>query len=181
MLIGGLLLVVVAIAVGVYFLSRSGEKGINLTVLSDKVAMQVREFHYTEVGDSETLWEIRADSAQYIKSDEQVLLKSIQARFVAADGQTYMLKGNDGLLYRDTRDIEVSGNVVVTSSVGDRLKTESLKYTASDMAIHANGSVTMENPNIRLTGTGMKFSMKKRHMILFSDVKAIIDNVSFKR
>ena len=93
--IGGCILLVGVLFLYVLCVANKEEKNI-LNVLSDRVDLQIRDFHYTEVGDPDLTWEIIADTAKYIKKDEVTLFENFEVKLVFSSGDTYTITGNDG-------------------------------------------------------------------------------------
>jgi hypothetical protein len=79
-----IMILVVAItgAAAVIFFVESGRSSKNqlLNILSDKVDLQVKNVLYTDVGASGVKWEIKADSAKYVKNENLVLFDRIRVK-----------------------------------------------------------------------------------------------------
>ena len=41
-----------------------------LKLISERVDLQIKDFHYTEVSESGMVWEINADTARYVREDD---------------------------------------------------------------------------------------------------------------
>ena len=145
-----------------------------LKIMSEKIDLQVKDVHYTEVGDPDSVWEINADTARYAKKDDLVFFDNIRVKLIMSDGRAFVMTGNSGRLHTDTRDMEISGNVEVTSDKGDRFITDHLNYSSSDKKVYTDKRVTMKNPQIEVSGIGMTLSMKTEKVTLLSRVKAVI-------
>lgn len=172
---GGILLCVVVLLV--YTLCTfHGEESV-LKILSDKVDFQIQDFHYMEVGDPDVTWEINADTATYIKEDHVTHFVNVRIRLAFTRGDTYVLTGENGTLYTDTKDVDIRGNVVARTDQGDRFETDRLLYSHNDGngIIHTECAVTILRPDITVSGVGMKLSLKKRRATLLSNVRAIIE------
>ena len=172
--IGGCILLAGVLLLYVLCVANKEEKNI-LNVLSDRVDLQIRDFHYTEVGDPDLTWEIIADTAKYIKKDEVTLFENFEVKLVCSSGDTYTITGNDGSLHTDTKDIDIYGDVVAVSDKGDRFETDSLNYTHGDGRIHSKDAVKMTRPGVDLKGVGMNISLKDKEITLLSDVIATIE------
>jgi LPS export ABC transporter protein LptC len=171
-LIGVILLVVLSVvatlAVSLY---RSPEKAL-LKIMSDRVDLQVKNVHYTEVGDSGMTWEIRADTARYLKKENSALFEKVSVRLVMKDGRVYRMNGDRGRLNTESRDMEIEGNVGIVSENGDRFATDRLLYRNAGNQIETDRPVTMENGSIRVSGVGMVFSLDGKKITLLSQVRA---------
>lgn len=174
-LIVTIVIAIVASAVAVVLIMRNNvSQSKMLKIVSDNVDLQVKNLNYTDVGDSGLKWEVKADSANYVKSDNIAILDKIRVRLVTPDGKTLIMKGDKGKLHTDTKDMEISGNVEVVSDKGDRLTTDLLKYSGSEQRIYTEGAVKMENARMQVRGVGMSLSLTEKDVSLLSRVKANI-------
>lgn len=171
--IGGAILLAGALFLYVLCVADKEEKNV-LKVLSDRVDLQIKDFHYTEVGDPNLTWEINADTAKYIKKDEVTLFEKIEAKLIFSSGEIYTITGNNGSLHTDTMDMNIYGNVVAVSDKGDRFETDSLNYTHGDGRIHTKNAVKMTRTGVDVKGVGMNISLRNKKITLLSGVSAII-------
>lgn len=173
---GGILL---AGALIFYIIGTGGHKEENaLKVLSDRVDLQIKDFHYTEVGNPDLTWEIGADTARYIKKDDVTLFENVTVKIVFSNGGVYTLAGKNGSLHTDSKDMDIVGSVVVVSDGGDRFETDSLHYTynGDNATIHTKDAVRMVRPGTELRGIGMNLSLGSRELTLLSGVRATIES-----
>lgn len=165
---------------GALFLYVSGtvhKEGGALKVLSDKVDLQIQDFHYTEVGDPDLTWEISADTATYIKKDAVTLFENVEIRLVFSSGEVYVITGKNGSMHTDTKDMKIEGDVIALSDKGDRFETTTLRYThnGGDGVIHTKDAVRMSRPGTDVRGVGMDLSLKRRKLNLLSGISATIE------
>jgi LPS export ABC transporter protein LptC len=145
-----------------------------LKVMADHVDLQVRDVVYTDVGQSGEKWEIRADTARYLKQDQVALFEKVRVKLITSEGKTFRLNGERGTLKTDTKNLEISGNVEIISDRGDRFNTDVLRYSNADSTVHTNGIVKMWSDQIQIRGTGMIMSLKQNTLSLKSNVKGQI-------
>ena len=153
--------------------SRSAKSQL-LNILSDKADLQVRDVNYTDVGASGMKWEIKADSAKYVKNENVILFDRIRVKLVMSDGRTLVLTGDKGKSNTETKDMEVLGNVEIVSDKGDRLTTDILKYSGSEQRLYTSSAVKMENSRMQVKGVGMSISLEDKDVALLSKVIADI-------
>jgi LPS export ABC transporter protein LptC len=158
----------VILAIG---LRRPPEKAL-LKIMSDRVDLQVKNVHYTEVGSSGMTWEIKADTARYQKNENMALFEKITVRLVMKDGQVFVMNGDRGRFNTQSRDMEIEGNVGIVSENGDRFTTDRLLYRDAGKQIETDSPVVMENRGIRISGVGMIFSLDGKKVTLLSQVRA---------
>jgi LPS export ABC transporter protein LptC len=152
-------------------LRRSPEKTL-LKIMSDRVDLQVKNVHFTEVGSSGMTLEIKADTARYQKKENLALFDQITVRLVTKDGRVFMMNGDKGQFNTQSRDMEIEGNVGIVSENGDRFTTDRLLYRDAAKRIETDRPVIMENRSIRISGVGMIFSLDGKKVTLLSQVRA---------
>jgi LPS export ABC transporter protein LptC len=143
-----------------------------LKVMSDRVDLQVRDVHYTEVGDSGVKWDIRADTARYQKKENLAVFEKLAVKLVMKDGKTFVMTGDHGRLNTESRDMEIEGNVGIVSENGDRFATDRLHYRNADRVIETDRPVAMESEGAHITGVGMVVSLEEKKVAILSHVRA---------
>ena len=170
------IVVFLAIAVtvaGIVIIGMLKEQGkALLKVMSDRVDLQVRNVHYTEVGDSGMKWDIRADAARYQKKENLALFDNLTVKLVMKDGKTFVMNGDHGRLNTESKDMEIEGNVGIVSENGDRFATDRLHYRNADKVIETDRPVAMENESVNITGVGMVVSLEGKNVAILSQVRA---------
>lgn len=150
---------------------RSPEKAL-LKIMSDRVDLQVKNVHFTEVGSSGMTLEIKADTARYQKKENLALFDQLTVRLVTKDGRAFMMNGDSGRFNTQSRDMEIEGNVGIVSENGDRFTTDRLLYRDAEKRIETDRPVVMESRGIRISGVGMIFSLDGKKVTLLSQVRA---------
>jgi len=170
-----MIVIIIGAAAVIFFVQRSSSsKNQFLNILADKVDLQVKNVLYTDVGASGMKWEIKADSAKYVKNENLVLFDRIRVKLVMSDGRTLVMTGDKGKSNTETKDMEVSGNVEIMTEKGDRLTTDILKYSGTQQRIYTDSAVKLENSRMQVKGVGLSFSLEDKDLALLSKVKASI-------
>jgi LPS export ABC transporter protein LptC len=86
-------------------------------------------------------------------------------------GRTVTISGNKGKVHQDSKDMELVGNVLLTSSDGYRLKTHSVSYHHSERKVTTPDLVEIEGEEIQLVGTGMFVDMEAKTIKVLNQVK----------
>jgi len=174
----GVVFVVILSAALVYLL-RDGRNGdatgeVKLTIIPDQADVQVKDIHFTEVGDPELTWEIHADTARYRKKENLVNFERVSIKLTRKNGKSLTLTGNEGVLHTDTKDAEIFGNVVASSSGGDVVETDRLYYSDKERKIFTDKKIILRNERMEVDGIGMALSFPEERVTLQSRVKAVI-------
>jgi LPS export ABC transporter protein LptC len=95
----------------------------------------------------------------------------VKATFFTKEGRTFFLTGKQGKIYQDSKDVELVGDVVLTSSDGYQLRTHSVSYRHAAKIVSTSDPVEIEGEQLRLTGRGMLVDMEAKTFKIFSQVK----------
>jgi LPS export ABC transporter protein LptC len=146
-----------------------------LKILPDHVDLQIKDFVYTEVGQQNSKWEVKAQTAKYLKNQNLALFDQVQIKLTTAENKIYVMTGDKGQMLTDKKDIEIKGNVVIISESGDRFSTDYLKYSDAEKKFYTDASVIMENKRMKIKGIGLTLFMNTGELNLSSAVKAKIN------
>ncbi len=153
----------------------SGGPEAMLTELGDELSnTRLSSIHHVAKRDGVREWSLDAASARYQKARNRTLLKGVSVRFFGQDGETVHVTGDSGVLYTDSMNIEVSGNVVVAA--GSRtLKTKTLHYDHENRCVFTDTPVTIKDEGLTLAGNSMRFSLSRKEGSLWGDVRAVFN------
>ena len=146
-----------------------------LKVLQNSVDLQIKGFVYTEVGEANAKWEVKAQTATYNKKQELAVLEMVQIKLTTSDGKVFLMSADKGQMLTKEKNIEIKGNVVITSADGDRFSTDHLNYSDAEKKFYTDAPVTMENARMKITGKGLTLFMNDGRLNIPSMVKAKIN------
>jgi lipopolysaccharide export system protein LptC len=116
-------------------------------------------------------WELEAKSVEQYGQKNVMMLENVKVTYYTADGKTLVVSGNKGKFYQDSKNMELSGDVVLHTSDGYRLKTESLTYDHAQKKVASSDPVEIEGDQFRLEGRGMLVDMEAKVFRILSQVK----------
>ena len=166
--------VVVVIIVAVIFKIKDTRSKDLLKALPEQIDLQIKGFVYTEVGEADSQWEMKADTATYYRKKNLALFDRVQIKINMSDGKSFIMTADKGQMFTDTKDVEIKGNVVITSDTGDKFHTDYLNYNEEERKFFTDAPVTMENKRMKIKGVGLTLFIKKGQLKLSSMVKAKI-------
>ena len=138
------------------------------------VDMQLKDVHYEQTNQNALKeWELNAQSAQYFKGENKIALRSIALTFFSDEGKVYKMSADYGELYTDSRDVKVSGNVVVVTDEGYRIKTDSFQYSAKERKIFTKDKVALSGKELVMTGKGMVVDLEDERLHILEEVRAL--------
>ena len=175
-ILSALIFVLVAAVVITFVIKSISDKPKSiLKILPDHVDLQIKDFIYTEVGEANSKWEMKAQTAQYNKKQNLALFDQVQIKLTTAGKKVYVMSGDKGQMLTDKKDIEIKGNVVIVSDSGDRFTTDYLKYSDAEKKFYTDAQVFMENKRMKIKGVGLTLFMNTGELNLSSSVKAKIN------
>lgn len=147
-------------------------------VKTSNADIRIEKARYVETKNGRKEWELEADSAQYFKNDNLLAFENVKVTFYSQNGMNYILTGKQGRLRNDTRDMDVSGDVVVTSGDGYKLVTDSLRYSAAAKQISTKDRVIFTGQNMRIEGNGFVADMITEKVSVLANVKTVLKNAA---
>jgi LPS export ABC transporter protein LptC len=146
-----------------------------LKALQESVDLQIKGFVYTEVGEANVKWEVKAETATYDKKRNLAVLEMVQIKLTTANGKVFEMSADKGQMLTKKKNIEIKGNVIIASDNGDKFSTDHLNYNDAEKKFYTDAPVTMENRRMKITGKGLTLFMNKGELNIPSMVKARIN------
>ena len=116
-------------------------------------------------------WSLEAESAQILEEENRVVLSKLAVVFFTKEGEVY-LTARKGVLKSDTKDIEVTGSVVVKNE-GYRLETETLQYERRRHILLTQVPVEITGKSSRLAADSMAFDLRTNKTFFKGNVEGV--------
>ncbi len=168
-LIGGIVLIIVWANLRERKASEAVEK--HPVVSTGGADTHLQKIRFVEDKRGEKTWELEAKSVYQYQSQNMVVLKDIKLTFYSKEGRTFFLTGKEGKVYQDSKNMELMGDVELTSSDGYRLKTHSASYRDAEKVVSTSDPVEIEGEQFRLTGKGLLVHTEAKTFKILSQVK----------
>ena len=146
-----------------------------LAFLAKKSNVNLNTIHHVATRDGVKEWMLDAQSVEYQAAGKKTILKGVSVTFFLEDGKILYLTGNDGILFTSSKNMELSGNVVVKSG-SHKLKTEELYYDHKTRSVSTNTPVMVKGDGVWLSGNNMKFSFEDQQGAVWGNVRAVFEN-----
>jgi LPS export ABC transporter protein LptC len=149
----------------------SGE-GEGLPMISTEGAdMRLEKIRFVEDKHGQKTWELEAKLIQQYQDQNIVLLEDMKVTFYMKDGRSFILTGKKGKVYQDSKNMELAGDVLLTSSDGYQMKTHSISYDHLEKRVTTSDPVEIEGKEIQLVGKGMLVDMEAKILKVLHQVK----------
>jgi len=134
-------------------------------------SQELQKVHFVEDKHGRKTWELEAKTVRLYQEENISVLEDVKVTFYAKEGRIFYLTAKQGKVHQDSKDVELMGDVVLTSNDGYQLKTQSASYQHSEKTVSTSDPVEIEGEQIRLTGKGMLVNMDDKTFKVLSQVK----------
>lgn len=125
-------------------------------------------------------YEVFAKSLNYrSKKNNVIKLNSVRAYIYGKNKKpAFIITGKSGRLNAVSKNVVISGGVIIRSAKGAVIKTGIIDYFAKDDKIVAPGYIKIKGKNYFISGSGLIFYVKKNIFILQKDVHFLSNNTN---
>jgi len=138
--------------------------------IQDGTTMAMQTIFQTAVKDGVTEWSLNAVSANYLESENRAVFKEPSVTFFLEDNSKAFLSAQSGIIKTDSRDIDVSGNVILKNQ-GYLLKTNKLKYMHDQKKFLTETHVEIFRNDFDLSADSASFDLHSKKIIFKGNVK----------
>ena len=133
--------------------------------------MRLEKIRFVEDKHGKKTWELDAKAIQQYQDQNIILLEDVKVTLYTKDGRSFILSGQKGKVYQDSKNMELVGDVLLTSSDGYRLKTHSVSYRHANKKVTTSDPVEIEGKEIQVVGTGMRVDMEAKTIKVLNQAK----------
>jgi LPS export ABC transporter protein LptC len=168
------LILLVAVSLSVYvadqLLMAPVEQMVDLIRPEADLAMQT--IHYTETRDGERIWSLQADSAAHDLETGRARVENIRMTVFDSRNGDIGITARTGHLDLQQRQVQLTGNVEVKTTLGQILKAEDLLFVDAERTVRTEGLVAVVAPDYQVSGVGLIYQIDTRRMQLLKQVDA---------
>ena len=135
--------------------------------------LSIGKIHQTATRKGKKEWSLEASSAHYIDKTNQMVLKDLSVIFFLEDSSEVTLVADRGILETVSKDIAVSGNVVLNNK-DYKLLTEKLNYAHDRRVLYSNAPVIITGDSARLAADSISFDLNSKKVTMDGSVEATI-------
>lgn len=152
-------------------------KSFDITIADTGIDVSIENFHLIEEKKGIKQWELNADRAEVINSERITRLRSISMDFFRKSGNNILVTADSGIIKNDNNDIDLKGNVKVSSNDGYVLETENLKWMSEEKMVQTDDEVDINGTDVRITGKSLTVDVENETLEIFSNVKVLFYGV----
>ncbi len=147
-----------------------GREGVQ-KVSNEKADMSLEKIRLVEDKHGRKTWELEARTVQQSNDDNIMILDEPKVTYYTEEGKIIIVTGTKGKVKQDSKDMELTGNVKLTSSDGYTLRTNSLRYFHQKKEVTTADPVVIEGDQMHLVGQGMHVDLETQTLKVLNRVK----------
>jgi LPS export ABC transporter protein LptC len=165
--------VFVSVVVGLLLAKSRGPRIEAREPVQSKADYRIKEVHLQEEDPRGARWQLDAEYGEIFEEQKRTVMKKVTIR-INDRTRDWTVSGDEGEMARDTKDVELRGNVVVESSDGLRMETNRLNWTATDQRAWTNDPVTIRRSGVVVRGQGFESRVNDETTVIKGRVRATI-------
>jgi LPS export ABC transporter protein LptC len=116
-------------------------------------------------------WRLKAEQALMYEKEGRTNLRKLAVQVYEKD-RSWTIVGDEGDLHQRTKNVEVRGGVVLTSSDGMRLETTVMRWDAAGKRLWTDAPVTLSRDGSVVKGSGLQVLMDDETTTINGRVRA---------
>jgi LPS export ABC transporter protein LptC len=134
---------------------------------------QIKEVHINETLDGNLRWTLNADQAEVYDQKGVTVMRKVVIQLFSRDGD-WTVTSDEGTLENTRRDVTLTGHVVIRSSDGLEMRTETLAWDNEQRALATDDRVEISREGTTITGRGLAVQMREETAALRQNVRVVI-------
>ena len=160
------------VVVGVLLVNTRATKTPPPEPAQNKADYRIKEVHLQEER-GVTRWQLDADYGEIFETQGKTAMKKVRIR-ITEPSREWHVTADDGEMQQASKDVSLSGNVVVTSSDGLRLETSRLNWAAADQRAWTDQPVKIWRTGVMAEAQTFESRVKDGSTMLKGRVRATI-------
>ena len=168
----GFIVLVVSLSLWAHHKAKKPPEELQLPKIAFEGAdSRIEKIRFVEEKQGQKTWELEAKAIQQYQGQNVMVLEDVKVTFFMKDGRTLTVSGNHGKVYQDTKNMELEGNIVVSSSEGYQLKTNSMTYDDQEKKIRTPDLVELDGEKMWMKGRGVLVDVEAQTVKVLHEVK----------
>lgn len=141
---------------------------------ASKADFRIKEVHLQEATEGDVRWKLDADQAEVFEQEGRTVMRKVTITIFEV-GRTWTITSEQGDLVNASKDVRLHGNVVVVSSDGMRMNTESLEWASGPKKLWTGDPVTISQGGSSISGMGLDALMGEERAVVKGRVQVSIN------
>lgn len=152
--------------------AESERKPVAETPTASNADLTIQSIRMVENQGGRTEWELEAESSETFQKENLTILKNVKAKFYPEGHPVVYVKGREGRLWTETKNMIIRGDVVVQSDGGYALKTEELRYDSAKRRVDTDEPIELSQQGLTVRGVGLTANIDGKTLTVRREVKA---------
>jgi LPS export ABC transporter protein LptC len=144
-----------------------------ISSIQQNASLSIGNVHQVSTRDGIKEWILNARSAHVIDETKQLMLEDVSVVYFIKNDKEVRLTANRGILKTETKDIEVTGSVVLTYS-NNTLETEQMNYDHGSQMLFSSTPVKIIGNSIHLTADSMNYDLTANQTCFRQNVEVLL-------
>lgn len=145
-----------------------------ISVLGTEADLRIDKAHMVQNSKGRMEWEMWADTALVYRKKDETHLQTLKMRLYSREGKPTDITAERGVLGNQSRNIILTGNVLIRTSDGVSMRTDALHYNPKEHLVATESPIVIEGETFRLTGVGLNGNTEEGRYVLNEKVRAVI-------
>ena len=125
-------------------------------------------------------WILDAQEVIFSKDRQNISFKNFHLRLESENRAPVELQGHGGKYNKSLNEIQLWGKVRGVFEDGYQFETERLLYQQREGTLKSDDYIQVAGPFFSLKGKGLRLDLKRKTILVQSDVKTIVNRKTFK-
>ena len=176
------LVFILLIAAYYLIIARSGDiKDSLVSQLIPAEGIKLENIHYIQQNPEEGMkWTLDAREVSFSKDQQNISFKDFHLRLEPENRAPMELSGQGGKYSKSLHEIQLWGKVRGVFEDGYQVETERLLYQQREGILKSDDYIQIAGPFFSLKGKGLRLDLKRKTILVQSDVKTVVNRKTFK-
>lgn len=134
--------------------------------------LSIKEVELHEESPGGSRWHLTADQASVFDAQGRTALRGVRVRVQGRD-RVWTIQGEEGDFYRQTQNLEIRNNVVMTSGDGFRLETSVLRWLGAERRLWTDAPVRIHRHGVVIDGSALDVLTREETTTVSGRVRAV--------
>lgn len=134
--------------------------------------MVMTEIELVEIEYEQQKWTLKAAQARYLKDEQKTELKDVFLVLQMKSGEEVELRSQVGILYTNSKDMELIGQVQARVAQSYQLNSDYAYYNHIQQTVSSGSGVHVEGPELVLDGGRWQVGVNEQRAVVDGGVKA---------
>ena len=116
-------------------------KAKNISIIGSDADLTIDQMHVVQNKQGNKNWEMWANTAKIYRKKNLTELETIHIRYYPKNGKPLDITADKGEMETDSRNMLIRGNVLIKTSAGYTLHTDSLRFRPKDKRIDTDAKI----------------------------------------